>query len=272
MSYQHESPSHRHDGRPELMGFDWPAVPIYASSLAEIERVKIFREAFLALLVQDLRVIARLDQWGQATGLMDAAQVMTAAVDEQTASDGLSAIDRAMERLVKMSEDRITFLRDELHLPYAGVGAELLQELCERAYAVIYGDGTPPTHSLEVHLSDPPAPNFQLRGFRKKAGETESEIVQRLEEHLNAEFARLLALCEVQGHLEVGRNRTKEVPRYAHWFYCQHVCQKSIRSLAREHHIEKHHKKDFDRCDCRSSIAEAIKQAETLMDLAFPAS
>jgi hypothetical protein len=205
--------------------------------------VKIFREAFLALLVQDPRVIAPLDQWGQATGLMDAAQMIAAAVDEQTVSDCMNAIYGAMERVERMREDIVTFPQDELHLPYAGVAAALFQELCERAYAVIYGAGTPPAHTLQVHISDPPAPNFQLRGFRKKPGETESEIVQRLEDHLNAEYARLLALCEVQGHLEIGRKRTKEVPTYAHWFCRNRVCQESIRSIAMQHHDEKGHKK-----------------------------
>jgi hypothetical protein len=272
MSNQEDSHSHGHDKQSETISFDWPAVPIYASSLAEIERVKIFREAFLALLIEDPRVIARLDQWGQATGLMDAAQVMAAAVDEQTASDGMRAIDCAMEQLVMMSEDIVTFLRDELHVPYASLGTALLQELCERAYAVMYGDGTPPAHTLQVHISDPPAPNFQLRGFRKKAGETENEIVQRLEEHLNAEYARLLKLCEVQGHIDVGRKRTKEVPRYADWFYRNRVCQQTIRSIAKQHHNEKRHQKNFATCDCRSTITEAIRQAETLVNIAFPAS
>jgi hypothetical protein len=36
MSNQQESPSYSHDGPSETMGFDWPAVPIYASSLAEM--------------------------------------------------------------------------------------------------------------------------------------------------------------------------------------------------------------------------------------------
>jgi hypothetical protein len=270
MSTQQESPSHDHDELSEPLRFEWAEVPIYASSLAEVERMEIFRDAFLALLFQDPRVIARLDQWWQSTGLRDAAQVMAAAVDDQTVSEGRSAIDRAMEQMEMMSEEYVTFVRDELHLPYGGVIVVLLQELCERALAVIYGDGTPAARSSKVYISDPPAPNFRLRGFRKKAGETEHEIVQRLEEHLNAEYARLLELCTVQGHVESGRKRTGEVPRYAHWFYRNRVCGESIRSITKEHHLEKKHRKDFSRCDCRSTVKGAIKQAETLMDLAFP--
>jgi hypothetical protein len=279
MSKQQESPSHHHDRLSETLSFEWAEVPIHASSLAEVERMEIFRNAFLSLLVQDPRVIARLDQWWQSTGLRDAAQVMAATldeqatrVDEQTMRVGVSTIELATEQLAMMSEEYVTFVRDELHLPYGGVVVALFQELGARALAVIYGDGTPGERSSKVYISDPPAPNFRLRGFRKKAGETEHEIVQRLEENVNAEYARLLELCKVQGHVESGRKRTSEVPRYAHWFYRNRVCGESIRSMTKEHHREKKHRKDFSRCDCRSTVKEAIKQAETLMALAFPPS
>jgi hypothetical protein len=271
MSNQQESPSHRRDGSSETIRYDWPALPIRASSLANIERVKIFRESFLGLLLQDPRVMARLDQWAQATGLMNAAQVMATAVDEQTVSDGMSAIESAMERLVMMSEDIALFLRDELHVPYAGLAMALLEELGDRAFIVMYGDGTPPTHTLRVEIDDPPAPNFRW-SFRKRAGETESDIVARFVSEANAAYEQLIAACQVQGHVEIGRMRTNEVPTYAAWYYRHQVCKEPIRSIAQQHHKEKRHKKSFAMCDCRSTIRTGVKKAEDLINLAFPTS
>jgi hypothetical protein len=112
MNNQQESPSPRHEGPSETVGFDWPAVPIHVTSLAELERVKVFREAFLTLLVQDPRVSVRLDQWGRDTGLWDAARAMAAAVDEEAVRHGERAIDCALERLDAIVEDMAIFVYD----------------------------------------------------------------------------------------------------------------------------------------------------------------
>jgi hypothetical protein len=143
---------------------------IAVTFLAELERLKVFREAFLTLLLQDPHVIRPLDQWGRDEGLWDATRAMAAAVDEETVSRGVRATACALERLDTFIGDMAILISGELHLPYAGVGVALYQELCERAYATIYGDAPLLAHTLQACISDPPAPRFRLKSFQTKPG------------------------------------------------------------------------------------------------------
>jgi hypothetical protein len=174
----------------------------------------------------------------------------------------------AMRRVDFIAPDVVTFVRDELGLPWPWVAIELCQVLVLEAMGIICGG---PWHmTWHVELEDPAAPDLRFT-FEVQPGETISTAHRRFIDEANTFSTRLE---EAAPAVEVGRvpsdlshEARDGVGEYARWFYRHRVCGESIRSIAREYHTARSHRRAFDACDCRKAVRYGLGQAERLLSL-----
>jgi hypothetical protein len=266
--------------------------------IARIELLNCFSE--------DPRVIARIETWGNDTGLIQAAEEFVTVLDsiaqlcglahrsdlflqdqntggirlpddmsdEKLSSQLSQAIARYQEAMhcsSQSTEAAITYVRDELHLPWPWLALELHLKLLMDTYQYIIGIDALMGYRLDP--DDPPAASFSWT-FETRPGETVSAAQRRFTEEANTAFAQLHALADDGDRAPLGRihkHLEDTVRRNTRWFYRYRICGEPQRQIARTYHAERageaEHNLTFERCSCRTNVRDGIKEAKRVLGL-----
>jgi hypothetical protein len=250
-------------------------------------------------------IIARIEPWGNEIGLIRAAEELASVLDsiaqccrvehrsdlfvreqdaegirvqDDASDDELSqqvseAIERYLEAMHGSSrsiESAITYVRDELHLPWPWLAYELHLKLLMDSYQYVVGIDMPLGYRFDP--DDPPAAPFSWT-FETRPGETLSAAQRRFTEEANAAVAQLQALPNEASPAELGRIRQdleQITRRNTRWFYRHRICQERINQLAKTYHTERAGDPDhptFPDCSCRGTVRTGIKEADRVLGL-----
>jgi hypothetical protein len=302
--------SEEFDSSIEFPFFDPPFIEemhtLTGTTHAENMRHIIARIELLNCFSEDPRVIARIETWGNDIGLIQAAKELASMLDSTAQLCGLAyrsdlflqdqdrsgirlpddmsdeelshqifqAIARyqeAMHRISQSAEAAITYVRDELHLPWPWLACELHLKLLMDTYQYVLGVEMPMGYRLDPN--DPPAAPFNWT-FETRPGETLSAARRRFTEEANTAFAQLQALLDHGADAPLGRIRRDiedTVRRNTRWFYQHRSSRVSQRRLARTYHDERavdpDHDSTFECCSCRTNVRGGIREAERVLGL-----
>jgi hypothetical protein len=300
-SYLHFS--EEFDSSDEFPFFDPPFIEemhtLTGATHAENMRHIIARIELLNCFSENPCVIARIETWGNDIGLIQAAEEFVGVLDsiaqlcglahrsdlflqDQDHSgirlpDGMSdeelsrqlsqAIARyqeSMHRCSQSTEAAITYVRDELHLPWPWLACELHLKLLMDTYQYVLGVEMPMGYRLDP--DDPPAAPFNWT-FETRPGETLSVAQRRFTEEANAAFAQLQAFQDDAAHAPLGRIRKDLeyiVRRNTRWFY-RHYHAERINDSDHPDFDSIH--PDFPSCSCRTNVRTGIREAERVLGL-----
>ena len=244
--------------------------------------------------------------WGHHIGLIQAAEALAPLLDRQAQCYGLAhrsdiflpdqdlealtpqdhalaeelsqhvsqAIERYREVIQHTSpalESAMTYVRDDLHLPWPWLAYELHLKLLMDTYQYILGIEAPMGYRLDP--DDPPVAHFSWT-FETRPGETRSAVQRRFTEEANAAFAQLQALPDDGSQVPVGRIRRDlkdTVRRNTRWFYQYRISKVPQRQLAITYHAERAVDPDHDRlfplCSCLTNVRGGIREAERVLGL-----
>jgi hypothetical protein len=309
-SYLHSSEEFFSDSSKEFPFFDPPFIEemhaLTGTTHAENMRHIIARIELLNCLSEDPYVIARIKTWGNDIGLIQAAEELASVLDSiaqccglahradifypeqdpeamttrdevrdeelsQQVSQALERYQEAMHRSSPAIEAAITYVRDELHLPWPWLAYELHLKLLMDTYQYFIGIEMPMSYRLDP--DDPPAAPFSWT-FETRPGETLSAAQRRFTEEANVALTQLQALPDDAAHAPLGRIRRDledTVRRNTQWFYQHRISKVPQRQLARTYHDERagdhDHNPTFEYCSCRTNVRIGIKEAERVLGL-----
>jgi hypothetical protein len=205
-SYLHSS--EEFDSSNEFPLFDPPFIEemhtLTGTTHAENMRHIIARIELLNCLSEDLKVCARIETWGRDIGLIQAAEAFVGVLDaiaqlcglahrsdlflqdqdrggirlpddmsdeelSRPVSQAIARYQEAMHRSSQATEAAVTYVRDELHLPWPWLAYELHLKLLMDTYQYIIGIDAPMGYRLDP--DDPPAAPFSWT-FDTRPGET----------------------------------------------------------------------------------------------------
>jgi hypothetical protein len=307
-SYLHFS--EEFDSSIEFPFFDPPFIEemhtLTGTTHAENMRHIIARIELLNCLSEDPRVIAQIETWGNDIGLIQAVKELATVLDRQTQCYGLEhrsdlflpdqdlealtprdealadelsqqvsrALERYQEAIHRSSpaiEAAITYVRDELHLPWPWLAYELYLKLLMDTYQHCIGIEMPMGYRLDP--DDPPAAPFSWT-FETRPGETLNAAQHRFTQEANAAFAQLQVLPDEEAHAPLGRIRKDledTVRRNTRWFYQYQIGKVPQNKLARTYHAERvnepGHDKEPPACSCRTNVRDGIREAERVLGL-----
>jgi hypothetical protein len=308
-SYLHSSEEFFNDSSKNFPFFDPPFIEeMHAlSGTTHVENMRhiIARIELLNCLTEDPRVIARIETWGNDIGLIravdevatvfdrvaqqcglahradlfmseqdsDTITLQDEALDEELSQQVSQVLERYQEAIHHSSpaiEAAITYVRDELHLPWPWLAYELYMKLLMDTYQYMFGIDVPLGYRLDP--DDPPVSPLSLI-FETRPGETLRAAQRRFTEEANAAFAQLQALPDDENHAPLGlirRDLEDTVRRNTRWLYRHLICHDCPYQIAKAYHAERigeDHDRPFGDCSCQQNIRDGIREAKRVLGL-----